>query len=338
MAGLFEIVLLALIFGFDHRFFVAEGAICPEFHISKDLTTFHIDQRPAETYCISEVPHDFIIKPTFYRIDNFERACNYYYHGHLEWRRNRFEDRYEKIRTQVPWYNQGYAIRKWDLAGAEDIATGISEGILRVDRLYRRNNYPKNDSTLIYEDIVRANLRITDFKVQLCSYIFNANVSLNDDDEPYDGKTTRILWEPCTQRNSSVFFCKMPPLSNSLFKSSSPTECHDQYTGFYCLIDTNTCEHFGCSERGHCYVGIEGDRCICFPGYTGRACENTVDVCEGVTCNNRGHCEVKNSLSICVCTDVNYFGPFCERHVPIVDEDVELADPTDAFSFSHLLE
>ncbi|KRY65771.1 Sushi, nidogen and EGF-like domain-containing protein 1 [Trichinella pseudospiralis] len=335
MAGLFEIVLLTLIFNFDHRFFVAEGIICPEFRIPKNLDIFYIDERPAETYCLSEVPHDFIIKPTFYRIDNFERSCNYYYRGHLHWRRNRFVDGYRHLRQNVSWYNQGYAIRKWDLAGREDIATGISEGILRVDRLYRRNNYPKNDSTLIYEDIVRSNLKTTDFKVQLCSYIFNSNVTLND--EPYDGET-RILWEPCTQRNSSVFFCKMNPLSKDRFTTASPADCIDRYTGAYCLLDTTNCEHLGCSQQGHCYVGIEGSRCLCYPGYTGSKCENRIDFCEGVTCNNRGHCEVKNSISICVCTDKNYFGPFCERHVPIVNEDVVLTEPTDAFSFSHVLE
>ncbi|XP_003373902.1 conserved hypothetical protein [Trichinella spiralis] len=342
MDRMFEIVLLALIFGgFDYRF-VSGGIYCPEFKLSTDLIHFKLEIRTnLHDECVSEVPEYHIFKQLFHIIDNFERACNYYFHGHLHWNRNRFVDVYKRFRTKAPWFHQGYAIRKWDLDGREEVATGISEGILRVDRLYRRKNLLENESSLVYEDIITSVPKGGDFKVQLCSLIVDDSVKGNF--EFYGNTSANILWEPCTQRNTTRFYCRMPPLDMSHYARVSPVACKDGYTGFYCLLkseslnlmffkyykrylkyivnnyynlEENSCEVRKCNENGQCFLGVDGDRCLCFPGYSGISCNETVDPCIDVNCNNRGNCTVKNGHSVCVCDDENYTGAFCERRRP----------------------
>ncbi|KRX21342.1 Sushi, nidogen and EGF-like domain-containing protein 1 [Trichinella nelsoni] len=315
MDRMFEIVLLALIFGgFDHRF-VAEGIHCPEFRMSEDLTVFSFDDRPTTGICVSEVSTRHVLKQTFHVIDNFERACNYYYHGHLRWNRNRFVDGYKhRRRHSVPWFNQGYAIRKWDLDGPEEVATGLSEGILRVDRLYRRKNLLENESSLVYEDIITSVPRGGDFKVQLCSLIVNDTVEGNF--EFYGNGSDNILWEPCTQRRSDYFYCLLQPIDSRHHKSTKPLICNEGYTGFYCILENRSCEVQGCSNSGKCFLGVEGDRCHCFAGYNGKNCAEIMNPCTDVNCNNRGNCTVKNGHPVCVCNDENYTGAFCERRRP----------------------
>ncbi|KRY19531.1 Protocadherin Fat 4 [Trichinella patagoniensis] len=308
---MFEIVLLALIFSsFDHCF-VAEDFYCPEFKLSSDLSSFSMVVKQVADECVSEVPEYHIFEQTFHIIDNFERACNYYYHGHLYWNRNRFIDKYSGARTNSSWYNQGYAIRKWDLDGPEEVATGISEGILRVDRLYRRKNMIQNESTIIYEDIITSIPKGGDFKVLLCSFIVHKSVKGNF--EYYGEEAFNILWEPCTQRNSTIFYCSVPIPDKNRYVSIRPVVCKPGYEGFYCLLDSNSCERNFCNHSGQCFLGVEGDRCLCLPGFNGKKCEERVNPCIGVTCNNRGSCTVKNDHPVCVCNDENYTGAFCER-------------------------
>ncbi|KRX85409.1 Sushi, nidogen and EGF-like domain-containing protein 1 [Trichinella sp. T6] len=333
MDRMFEIVFLALIFGgFDYCF--AEGIHCPEFKLTS-LLNFKFQARLNVDECITEVPEHNIFEQTFQIIDNFERACNYYYHGHLHWNRNRFIDQYKSSRSYSPWYNQGYAIRKWDLDGPEEVATGISEGILRVDRLYRRKNMIRNDSSVIYEDIITSIPKGGDFKVLLCSLIVNNTVKGKFED--YGEGSLNILWEPCTQRNSTTFYCRMPAVEVNYYPGTEPAICKPGYAGFYCLLKTDSCENFRCNDNGQCFLGVEGNRCYCFAGFKGDECEDKVDPCMGITCNNRGNCTVKNAHPVCVCNDENYTGAFCERHVSLQNQD-ELSEPTDAYSFPHIFD
>ncbi|KRX40322.1 Neurogenic locus notch -like protein 3, partial [Trichinella murrelli] len=314
MDRMFEIVLLALIFGgFDHCFF-AGGINCPEFKMSSDILNFTFETRPTADECVSEVPGHYIFERTFHIIDNFERACNYYYHGHLLWNRNRFIDEYKSFKSYSPWYNQGYAIRKWDLNGPEEAATGISEGILRVDRLYRRKNMIRNDSSVIYEDIITSIPKGGDFKVLLCSLIVDKSVKGKF--ENYGEDSFNILWEPCTQRSSPKFYCRMPAVAQNYYVGTKPAICKPGYGGFYCLLKADSCENLRCSGSGQCFLGVEGNRCFCYAGFNGDECEDKVDPCMGITCNNRGSCTVKNAHPVCVCNDENYTGAFCERRRP----------------------
>ncbi|KRX21341.1 General transcription factor IIF subunit 1 [Trichinella nelsoni] len=304
MDRMFEIVLLALIFGgFDHRF-VAEGIHCPEFRMSEDLTVFSFDDRPTTGICVSEVSTRHVLKQTFHVIDNFERACNYYYHGHLRWNRNRFVDGYKhRRRHSVPWFNQGYAIRKWDLDGPEEVATGLSEGILRVDRLYRRKNLLENESSLVYEDIITSVPRGGDFKVQLCSLIVNDTVEGNF--EFYGNGSDNILWEPCTQRRSDYFYCLLQPIDSRHHKSTKPLICNEGYTGFYCIL-----------EAVKFKVAVTAENAFWELKEIGATALLIMNPCTDVNCNNRGNCTVKNGHPVCVCNDENYTGAFCERRRP----------------------